>query len=387
MFDFMGFALPSPEAQPWSSYAPDGLLADMMSEAAGRSGWERIERIGAWERLIAWAQAAQLLEIARVATEATGPAPEDTAASVTAEVGLMTRVAPRTAQARVDLAVTLLERLPATLAALSAGTISLPSARAIADETVSLDTAGAADAENRVLRRAGHQTPSQVRAATRRAVAGIDADAVRRRAEQARRERNVSLTSEPDGMATLSAYLPAHEAVAAYGMIDDHARHAGAATDGRSMDARRADALVDLTTNNPPSSPDTARSPPTWRANSPPKAPGDESSPTRQPVRCSTTAPPATNPHHISPHTSPPATKPASIPVAEPAPTAATSTTASPTTPPPTPGRPTPPTSRPSAGPTTDSNSKPAGRSPASPTAPTPGTPRPATNTTARHTR
>ncbi|MDT7622197.1 MAG: hypothetical protein QOF99_3098, partial [Pseudonocardiales bacterium] len=42
MFDSLGFALPSPEAQPWSSYAPDGLLADMMSEAAGRSGWERI---------------------------------------------------------------------------------------------------------------------------------------------------------------------------------------------------------------------------------------------------------------------------------------------------------------------------------------------------------
>jgi hypothetical protein len=251
MFDSLGFALPSPEAQPWSSYAPDGLLADMMSEAAGRSGWERIERIGAWERLIAWAQAAQLLEIARFATEATGPAPEDTAASVAAEVGLMTRVAPRTAQARVDLAVTLLERLPATLAALSAGTISLPSARAIADETVSLDTAGAAGAENRVLRRAGHQTPGQVRAATRRAVAAIDADAVRRRAEQARKERNVSLTSEPDGMATLSAYLPAHEAVAAYGMIDDHARHAGAATDGRSMDARRADALVDLILDRP----------------------------------------------------------------------------------------------------------------------------------------
>jgi Domain of unknown function (DUF222) len=275
MFDSLGFALPSPEAQPWSSYAPDGLLADMMSEAAGRSGWERIERIGAWERLIAWTQACQLLEIARFAAEATGPAPEDTAESVAAEVGLITRVASRTAHARVDLAVTLLERLPATLAALTAGTISLLSARAIADETVSLDTAGAAEAENRVLRRAGHQTPSQVRAATRRAVAAIDADAVRRRAEQARRERNVSLTSEPDGMATLSAYLPAHEAVAAYGMIDDHARRAGTATDDRSMDARRADALVDLILDRPTTdtAPTTHRAPGTDAAHTPPHTP------------------------------------------------------------------------------------------------------------------
>jgi Domain of unknown function (DUF222) len=275
MFDSLGFALPAAEAQPWSSYAPDGLLADMMSEAAGRSGWERIERIGAWERLIAWTQACQLLEIARFAAEATGPAPDDIDESVAAEVGLITRVASRTAHSRVDLAVTLLQRLPATLAARSAGTISLSSARAIADETVSLDSAGAAEAENRVLRRAGHQTPSQVRAAARRAVAAIDADAVRRRAEQARRERNVSLTSEPDGMATLSAYFPAHEAVAAYGMIDDHARRAGTATGGRTMDARRADALVDLILDRP-----ATGTTPTTRP-----APGTDSEHTAAPTR------------------------------------------------------------------------------------------------------
>ncbi|MDT7598871.1 MAG: hypothetical protein QOK26_948, partial [Pseudonocardiales bacterium] len=168
-----------------------------------------------------------------------------------------------------------------TLAALSAGTISLPSARAIADETVSLDTAGAAEAENRVLRRAGHQTPGQVRVTTRRADAAIDADADRRRTEQARKERNVSLTSEPDGMATLSAYLPAHEAVAAYGMIDDHARRAGAATDGRTMDARRADALVDLILDRPATgtAPTTRPAPGTKaaRTGTPPRGPSSPS--------------------------------------------------------------------------------------------------------------
>ena len=54
---------------------------------------------------------------------------------------------------------------------------------------------------------------------------------------------------ESDGMATVSAYLPAAEAVGVFAVLDDHARRAGSAGDDRSMDARRADALVDLVLN------------------------------------------------------------------------------------------------------------------------------------------
>jgi hypothetical protein len=51
---------------------------------------------------------------------------------------------------------------------------------------------------------------------------------------------------EPDGMATLCAYLPAADAVGVFAVLDEHARHAGGPDEERSMDARRADALVDL---------------------------------------------------------------------------------------------------------------------------------------------
>jgi hypothetical protein len=82
--------------------------------------------------------------------------------------------------------------------------------------------------------------------AVRRAVLTADPAAARQRAERARRERGVQLWPQPDGMATLSAYLSAAEAVGAFAVLDEHARHAGGPDEQRSMDARRADALVDL---------------------------------------------------------------------------------------------------------------------------------------------
>ena len=54
---------------------------------------------------------------------------------------------------------------------------------------------------------------------------------------------------EPDGMATLSAYLPAADAVGVFAVLDEYARHAGYLGDERSMDTRRGDALVDLVLN------------------------------------------------------------------------------------------------------------------------------------------
>lgn len=50
----------------------------------------------------------------------------------------------------------------------------------------------------------------------------------------------------PDGMAVVSACLPAGEAVGVYGVLDEYARATGGPGDDRTLAARRADALVDL---------------------------------------------------------------------------------------------------------------------------------------------
>jgi hypothetical protein len=50
----------------WSTYQPEGLLADMLERESGEgSQWERLERIGAWERIVAWAQANRTVRFTR----------------------------------------------------------------------------------------------------------------------------------------------------------------------------------------------------------------------------------------------------------------------------------------------------------------------------------
>ncbi|MGH3830188.1 MAG: DUF222 domain-containing protein [Pseudonocardiaceae bacterium] len=240
----------------WSEYVPDGLLADMLSypsdgDPALRE-FESLERVGAWERVIAWAQARQAREIASFMRDATarntamGAHEVQAHESAVAEVGLMLATSARTAACRVGDAWSLCTRLPGTLAALEQGRITLAKARVIDEETMNLAEEHTAAVEHLVLATARTQTPGQLRVSARRAVLSADPAAARKRAERARRERGVRVWPEPDGMATVSAYLPAAEATGVFAVLDQHARQAGSPADERGMEARRADALVDL---------------------------------------------------------------------------------------------------------------------------------------------
>jgi Domain of unknown function (DUF222) len=240
----------------WSEYIPDGLLADLMAHPAEidpeHREFESLERIGGWERVIAWAQAGQLREIAsfmhsaQARNAALGASTSQAHDSAVAEVGLMLRVSARTAAARVGDAWSLCTRLPGTLAALQQGRITLAKARILDAETANLSQEHTTQVEQQVLTKAQQQTPGQLRTATRRAVLTTDPAAAQQRAERARRERGVRMWPEPDGMATLSAYLPAEDAVGVFAVLDEHARQAGGTGDERTVEARRGDALVDL---------------------------------------------------------------------------------------------------------------------------------------------
>ena len=243
----------------WSQYVPDGLLADILAQpadtAAKHHAFEALERVGGWERVIAWAQARQAREMtsfmasAQARNRSAGAGELQAHESAVAEVGLMLAVSAGTAASRVAYARSLCTRLPGTLAALEAGRITLAKARIINTATMSLSDDHTAAVEQQVLPKAREQTPGQLRAATSRAVLSADPAAAQRRAEQTRRQRGVRMLPEPDGMATLSAYLPAADAVGVFAVLDEHARHAGYLDGERSMDARRGDALVDLVLN------------------------------------------------------------------------------------------------------------------------------------------
>ncbi|MGH4019142.1 MAG: DUF222 domain-containing protein, partial [Pseudonocardiaceae bacterium] len=258
-----------------------------------------LERVGGFERVVSWVQAHQLRQIAAFIGHAqaryTRPANRSAQLwdsemwnSAVAEVALMLRVSTRTAAWRVDEAVMLVGRLPAALAALEAGTISLAAARAIAEETINLGAAALAEVQAEVLARAGTQTPGQIRSAARRAVLRVDPTAARVRHEQAKAQRGVWLHDDPDGMATLLARLPAAEAVGVFAVIDEHARRA-AACDDRTADARRADALVDLVFDGIAVATQTA-------------TPAD-GSPTETDGRVTDSGPAEDGPTEVSPHT------------------------------------------------------------------------------------
>ena len=86
-----------------------------------------------------------------------------------------------------------------------------------------------------------------MRARTRRALALVDAEAVRLRAAKARLERSVRVwPSHVVGLSEWVAVLPAHESALCKAAVDDHACALQREDPDLSMDQARADALVDL---------------------------------------------------------------------------------------------------------------------------------------------
>jgi Domain of unknown function (DUF222) len=240
--------------------APPGAgpeLARLVADAspAGLDDDALIDAIAAWERLAGWVAAGQLSAIAEFAqrrpSQGAGgdsghpglPAVSEFAVDELAAVLRLSRAA---AAMRLQLAVELAERLPGTAAALRAGELDVPRARAVVEATSPLEPQVAAAVEARVLPRAGRQTVGQLRGSLARAVLVADSAGVEERHERARAKRRVIVTPLPDGMAELWALLPAEGAATVRAALDDAARRPAAPGDNRTADARRADALVDL---------------------------------------------------------------------------------------------------------------------------------------------
>jgi hypothetical protein len=162
------------------------------------------------------------------------------------EIAAELRMSTGTARTQLDLAVALSSRLPGTLAALETGTIDLRRARAMADVTAPLSGEQAAAVEQRVLARGGRGSHETFRRAARTAVLKVDPDGAEQRRQQQRRLRGLFYRPADDGLAELTAVLPAEHATAIYQMVTNLARHAAGPDDSRCLDERRADALVDL---------------------------------------------------------------------------------------------------------------------------------------------
>ncbi|MBO2446157.1 DUF222 domain-containing protein [Actinomadura barringtoniae] len=233
-----------------------------------------VEVMAAYRRLASWAEAGELAAIAELAERrpaypyehelADGRHTDHTGSPITEfvtdEVAAALTLTTNAAHVRLELALDLSQRLPATRAALRSGSIDLPKAKVIARGTLGTHSAVARRVEETVLPIAPTKTTGELRAKVTRAVMAADPSAAGRQRATSEAERRVTVRDDGQGTATLTGWnLPAAPALAAANRLNALARAFKSDGDKRRLDAIRADVFLALllgllpTTNATPS--------------------------------------------------------------------------------------------------------------------------------------
>jgi Domain of unknown function (DUF222)/HNH endonuclease len=224
---------------------PDDIYALCLLDPDAVSDAGRIDLLVAFERHIALLQAAQQQVLASLDGRALDWSGKKIIDYTREQVGAALRLSPGTAERRLSIARTLVDRLPATLDLLGAGQITYLHAMKLAEAVTAFDDQTTAKIEDRVLTRAADQTLSQFAASLRRAVIAADPRRAEQRHGDAIEQRRVVFTPQDDGITELWALLPAEGAALIEAVL--HSLASGQ-TDERCADQRRADALIDVFT-------------------------------------------------------------------------------------------------------------------------------------------
>lgn len=228
------------------------------------SAADRINYLAALDRQDGWLYALRQRAIAAVAglqpSEGDGPLYGVDEAE-REDVSTALRLAPATAQSRIDIARTLVNNLPNTCSALATGEISAAHATVIAREAAIAIRNGAPDSvifevEQRAISFAELHTPGQVAARVRTDIAKAIPEEFEEITSRATALRRVSCYNEADGMSTVVAILPAADAqivmnsIEAFILRQDqlHLSQNKSDTD-RTIDQKRADALSTICSN------------------------------------------------------------------------------------------------------------------------------------------
>jgi hypothetical protein len=165
--------------------------------------------------------------------------------SLAADFAAALRVSDRTMQRQLGDAAAISARLPQSLAALGEARISRGHLRVIAEAAATIDDdAARASYESAVLPVAQRETPGRLRPVARRLAEKAANRTLRERHAEARRSRGVFVRDLDDGMAELSALLPALQAHGIHDRLTQMARIVRdaerSADDARADDARAA---------------------------------------------------------------------------------------------------------------------------------------------------
>ena len=225
---------------------------------------DRIDYLTALERQTGWLQALMQRAIVAVAgCDSSKPNGTDPFFGVDdaerEDISTALRLAPTTAQSRIDVARTLVNYLPNTCSALATGEISPAHATVIAKETAAairdgLPESAIFEIEQRAIAHAEFHTPGQVANQVRTTIARISPETFEEVVARALDTRKVSCYTESDGISTIVAILPAADAQIVMNSIESFIRATGAdlgadtaadkKSDTRSIDMKRADALT-----------------------------------------------------------------------------------------------------------------------------------------------
>ncbi|WP_157360997.1 HNH endonuclease signature motif containing protein [Arthrobacter sp. EPSL27] len=176
-----------------------------------------------------------------------------------AEVAGVLGVSERSAGAFLGECVALTSRLPLTLAALGAGTLSWQHARVMVDETANLDAAGAAALEAHFLDPsapdpargcpAGELVPGRFRAKARTWRERHHPVSIETRHRKCAADRRVEFVPDSDGMAWFNTYLPAETAAGIWNRTTAQARALQGPAEPRTLTQLRSDIAATLLLN------------------------------------------------------------------------------------------------------------------------------------------
>jgi hypothetical protein len=171
--------------------------------------------------------------------------------AIAAEIGSLLALSDRAAGALLAQSHALTTSLPRTLAALHNGTISWQHAKVMVDEAATLDSAGAAALEAHFL------DPDVPRPAAAAAIGEMPAyrfrhkartwrerhhtESIEKRHAKGLADRRVEYRPDQDGMAWLSAYLPADQALGGWNRLTELSRAMQGPDEERTLTQLRAD--------------------------------------------------------------------------------------------------------------------------------------------------
>lgn len=247
--------LPDPDAawaaaDPWASIESlvRGLCTLRIPDLDGDTALHALEQT---HRLEAWAAALKARLIDRIHTTALDSVPPDMKAAeelahidAVTETACALRLPERTTQALFHHSHDLTHNFPATLNALTNGTIDYPKALTILNEAAGLPPQDLPRYETELLATAADQTRPRLAARARRLRETLHPAATAVRRTLAEADRALTLDPAPDGMAWLNAYLPAETAHAIYNTATSTARTLQHPTEPRTLTQLRADTFA-----------------------------------------------------------------------------------------------------------------------------------------------